>query len=240
MVPVWYLSLCPEIPKWLYSFTLFNNLIMARNNSGVLGNFIGTIGPITGFMRNGQNFLRSSISSVKNKRTPLQRAQQEKISVCTAFVKIFSGTGFLNKSFPAYGHSGSGYNRAIKALMSRALTGEYPEMALSYPQVLISKGSLPGAQSAKVVKKANSTLQFSFADNSGFGIAAPDDTVILVVYAPDIQQAVFGLYNGFRKDKKAVLNVAALKGHAVETWIGFLSADKEDASDSVWTGEIVL
>ena len=211
---------------------------MSRNNSGVLGNFIGTIGPVTGFMRNGQNFLRSSTSSVKNKRTPLQRAQQGKINICTAFVKAFSGTGFLNKSFPAYGHTGTGYSRAISALMSRALTGEYPDMALSYPQVLISKGSLPGAQSAKMVKKPNNTLQFSFADNSGVGIAAPNDTVILVAYAPDLQQAVFGLYNGFRKDKKAVLNVAALSGHSVETWIGFLSKDEADASDSVWTGSV--
>ena len=120
--------------------------------------------------------------------------------------------------------------------MSRALTGEYPDMALSYPQVLISKGSLPGAQGAKVVKKANSILQFSFENNSGVGIAAPNDTVILVAYAPDLQQAVFGLYNGFRKDKKASLNVAALKGYTVETWIGFLSADEQDASDSVWVG----
>jgi hypothetical protein len=213
---------------------------MARNNSGVLGNFIGTIGPVTGFMRNGQNVLRSSASSIKNKHTPLQLAQREKISICTAFVKAFSGAGFLHKSFPAYGHTGSGYNRAMSALMSRALVGEYPAMALSYAEVLISKGRLPGAQSAKMVKKANSTLQFSFADYSGFGIAAPDDTVILVACAPDLQQAVFGLYNGFRKDKKAILNVAALKGHAVETWIGFLSADTEDASDSVYTGRMVL
>jgi hypothetical protein len=211
---------------------------MARNNSGVLGNFIGTIGPVTGFMRNGQNFLRSSTSSVKNKRTPLQRAQQEKINICTAFVKAFSGTGFLNKSFPAHGHTGSGYNRAISALMSRALTGEYPDMVLSYPQVLVSKGRLPGAQNAKVARKANNTLQFSFTDNSGIGIAAPDDTVILVAYAPDIQDAIFGLYKGLRKDKKATLNISALNGHAVETWIGFLSKDEADASDSVWTGRV--
>ncbi len=62
--------------------------------------------------------------------------------------------------------------------------------------------------------------------------------MILVAYAPDIQQAVFGLYNGFRKDKKASLNVAALKGHAVETRIGSLSADEQNASDSVWTGRV--
>ena len=107
---------------------------MARNNSGVLGNFIGTIGPVTGFMRNGQNFLRTSTSSIKNKRTPLQLAQREKINICTAFVKAFSGTGFLNKSFPAYGHTGTGYSRAISALMSRALTGEYPDMMPPSPK----------------------------------------------------------------------------------------------------------
>jgi len=95
MVAFSYLSLCPQIPKRLFSFTLFNDLFMARNNGSVLGNFIGTIGAVTGFMRNGQNFLRSSTSSIKNKHTPMQRAQQEKIDICTAIVKAFSGTGFL-------------------------------------------------------------------------------------------------------------------------------------------------
>jgi hypothetical protein len=113
-------------------------------------------------------------------------------------------------------------------------------MQLSYQQLLISKGRPPGAQNAKVVKKANNTLQFSFDDNSTIGIAAPDDTAILVVYAPDLQQAVFTLNGGFRKDKKAILNVTALKGHSVETWIGFLSKDEKDASDSVWVGRVVV
>ena len=92
---------------------------MARKSSGILGDFIGTIGPVTGFMRNGHNFLRSSTSSVKNKGTALQLAQQQKIDVCTRIVKVFTGTGFLNKSFPAYGHTGTGYNRATGALMRR-------------------------------------------------------------------------------------------------------------------------
>jgi hypothetical protein len=219
---------------------LLNFYVMARKSSGILGDFIGTIGPVTGFMRNGHNLLRSSSSSVKNKGTNLQLAQQEKIDVCTRFIKVFTGTGFLNKSFPAYGHTGTGYNRAMGALMSRALTGVYPGMELNYQEVLISKGRLPAAQGAKVVKKANNILQVTFTDNSADGIASPSDTVILVAYAPDLQQALFGLYNGFRKDKKASLNVAALKGHSVETWIGFLSADEKDASDSVYTGRVIV
>jgi hypothetical protein len=213
---------------------------MARNSSGVLGNFIGTIGPVTGFIRNGQNLLRSSTSSVKNQRTPLQLAQRERINLCTGFVKAFSGTGFLNKSFPAYDHRGTGHNRAVSALMSRAVIGIYPDMQLNYQQVLISKGRLPGVLSAKLVKKPGNLLQFSFADNSTDGMASPDDTVILVAYAPDLQQAAFTLNGGLRKDKKAVLNVTGLKGHAVETWIGFLSAGEKDSGDSVYTGSVIL
>ena len=121
--------------------------------------------------------------------------------------------------------------------MSRAVMGVYPDMVLSYPQVLVSKGRLPGAQSAKATVK-NGIIHFSFADNSTDGIASGEDTMIMVAYAPDLQQAVFTLYGGLRKDKKAVLNVAAFKGHTVETWIGFLSADEQDASDSIYTGRL--
>ena len=211
---------------------------MATTNNGVFGAFIGTLGPVTGYMRNGKNVLRSSSSSVKTQRTPLQLAQREKIRICNQFTRAFKGTGFFNTTFPAYGHTGTGFNRVTGALMSRALTGIYPDIKLNYQQVLISKGRLPGAQNAKAVKKPNNTLQFSFTDNSNDGIASPGDAVILVASAPGLQQAVFALHAGFRKDKKSVLNVSALKGNTIETWIGFLSADEKDASDSVWTGSL--
>src|SRR5678815_5801335 len=137
---------------------------MATTNTGVLGAFIGTIGPVTGYMRNGKNVLRTSSSSVKNQRTPLQLAQWEKIRICNLFTRAFKGTGFFNTSFPAYGHSGSGVNRVTSALLSRAITGVYPNMQLNYQQVLISKGMLPGAQSVKLVKKANNTCLLYTSD----------------------------------------------------------------------------
>ena len=210
---------------------------MARSNYSVLGAFIGRVGPVTGFMRNGRNVIRTSSSSIKDRQTPLQLAQRQKINVCNHFTRAFSGTGFFNKTFPAYGNTGTGYNRATSALMSRALTGVYPGLQLDYTKVLVSKGRLPGAQGVKLVKKANNTLQFSFSDNSTVGIASEGDVVILVAYAPALQQAIFTLHGGFRKDKKAVLNVAAFKGQAIETWIGFLSANGDDAADSVWAGK---
>lgn len=213
---------------------------MATGNQGITGALFGKIGPVTAYWRNGKNVFRSSTSLVQDRPTPLRLAQREKLRICNTFTRAFNGTGFFNTSFPAYGNTGTGINRATSALLNRAITGSYPNLQLNYQQVLVSKGMLPGAQGARVARKANNTLQFTFTDNSAIGIAAPGDTVILVAYAPELQRAIFTLHGGFRKDKKAILDVTALKGQAVETWIGFLSKDEEHASDSVWVGRVQL
>lgn len=209
---------------------------MAKTNQGVLGAFTGTIGPVTGYVRQGQNILRSSTSNVSYKKTALRTAQLEKIKICNRFTRAFSGTGFLNKSFPAYGNTGNGYNRITSVLMNQALTGSYPHMHLSYPQVLVSKGKLPPAEHGAVAPMTDGNLYFSFTDNSETGTASSTDKIILVAYAEDLQQVVFSLQAGLRKDCEAVLPTFAFKGYMVETWIGFLSQDESNASDSVYTG----
>ncbi len=213
---------------------------MAQTNQGILGAFTGTVGPVTGYTRNGRNIMRTSSSNVRYKHTALRTAQLEKIKVCTRFTKVFTGTGFLNKSFPAYGNTGNGYNRATSALMSQALIGDYPDIKLSYPLVMVSKGRLPAAMHAAAVPMEGSTIYFSFTDNSDTGIASLSDTVILVAYAEALGKAIFTLNAGLRKDCEAVLNAAVFKGNVVETWMGFLSSDGKDASDSVYTGKIKL
>jgi hypothetical protein len=213
---------------------------MASGNHGVIGALTGRVGPVTGYWRRNKNILRKSKSIVKDKATPGRLAQREKLRVCNLFTTAFTGTGFFDTSFSPYGETNSGYNRVTSAILSQAITGAYPDTQLNYEQVLISKGLLPAAQGARVAKKANNMLQFTFTDNSGIGIASPDDSIILVAYAPDVHQAIFTLHAGFRKDKKASLNVSLLKGHTVETWIGFLSADQQDASDSVWVGRVAV
>lgn len=205
---------------------------MAKTSEGILGAFIGTIGPVTGYVRGGQNILRSSTSTVKYKRTPSR--------VCNRFTKAFSQTGFFTKTFPAYGSTGNGYNRVTSALMSQALIGSYPDIRLSYPLVLISKGKLPPAEHAAAAAMKNGNIYFSFTDNSETGTASPTDKIILVAYSEEQQQAVFSLHAGLRKDCEAVLQTGMLKGYNVETWIGFLSNDETNAANSVYTGRITL
>ncbi len=211
---------------------------MAKTNQGILGAFTGTVGPISAYLRNGQNIIRPGTSNVNFTYTDPRVEQQQKISICMRFIKVFSRTGFLKKSFPGYGSGATGYNRAMSALMNQAVVGVYPDMQLSYPKVLVSQGRLPIAENASVVADEAGNIHFSFTDNSDTGTASGFDQVIVVAYAEALNQAVFSLNAGLRKNGKAVLNAALFKGYAVETWIGFLSTDETNASDSVWTGRV--
>lgn len=213
---------------------------MATSNNGILGVFRGTIGPVTAYTRNGQNIFRSSHSRITKKQNDLQKSQTEKIKICNRFTRCFTGTGFYNKSFPAYGSTGNSYNRATSALLNQAVCGVYPNQYLSYPLVMVSKGRLPGAVNAAAAEVGDGIIKFTFENNSGNGSALPTDTVLLVAYAEALNQAVFTLDGGLRKDGKAVLEVPFFKGYAAETWIGFLNKTATDASNSFYTGKLQL
>ena len=157
---------------------------MARIPNGILGGFMGSAGNISGYMRNGVNFVRSRRRKSSAPMTPKRLAQQQKIKVCNEFTRPFCGSGFFNKTFPAYGHSGTGFNRATSAIMHLAITGAYPDTAIAYPQVLISKGPLPGAVNANAAMNNEGHIVFNWEDNTGTGTAKENDKVVVVAYFP--------------------------------------------------------
>ena len=213
---------------------------METTPQGILGAVTGKITPVTGYVHTRQNILRTRTSKVKYKHTALRTEQLEKIKLCNRFTNAFTGTGFFNKSFPAYGTTGNGYNRAMSALLNQAVKGVYPEIHLYYPHVLISKGKLLPGEHAAATTMHDGNIYFSFTDNSNTRTATATDKIILVAYAEALGQAVFSLHAGFRKDCEAVLQTASFKGYAVETWIGFLSNDETNVSNSVYTGRLQL
>ena len=213
---------------------------MAKIPAGILGAFLGKAGPVSGHMWNGQNIIRTSSRRKDNNRTSKRKAQQQKIKICNDFTTAFTGTGFFNKSFPAYGNPGSGYNRATGALMNQAIAGTDPDIRISYPHVLISRGPLPAAENASAALNADGNLLFTWTDNSDMGTAKKNDTVILLAFFPALKQIIYSLDAATRKDCQALLITNIMAGYAAETWMGFLSTDEKDAANSVYTGRFVL
>jgi len=116
---------------------------MARIPNGILGEFVGTAGPVSGYMRMGTNFVRSRRRRSNRPMTLKRLAQQQKIKVCNEFTKPFSGSGFFDAAFPLTNGTATGYNKATSALLKKAITGVYPDTAIAWPMVLISEGGMP-------------------------------------------------------------------------------------------------
>lgn len=213
---------------------------MGKLPEGILGVLIGKLGTVSGYRRNGQNLVRVAGQRRKIKNTPMRANQREKIKVCNDFTRAFSGTGFFGKSFPSYGDTGTGYNRATSGIMNLAITGTFPETVIFYPQVLISKGPLPRAENAEVAVNTEGNMLFAWTDNTGMGTAKANDKVILVAYFAELKQAITSIGNATRNAGQVLLETSIMKGYAAETWIGFLSSDEKNAADSVYTGTVEL
>jgi len=208
--------------------------------NGILGGIQGQVGTVTGYNRYGVDVIRVAKNSGIVKPTAKRLAQRNKITVCNAFAKAFAGKGFFTKTFPAFGHTGSGYNRAVSALMSLALVTSEDSVAISYPLVLISNGKLPPAVDAVAASTETGNIQFTWTDNTGTGTSKKNDKAILVAYFSATNEVIFSFAAGTRESGNGVLETANKKGEVAETWMGFLSNDEEDASCSVYTGKVIL
>jgi hypothetical protein len=213
---------------------------MARIPNGILGEFIGTAGSVSGYMRMGSNFIRSKRRRSSRPMSDKRLAQQQKIKVCNEFTKPFSGSGFFDRTFPLAKGTATGYNKATSALLKKAITGTYPHTVIAWPMVLVSEGGMPSPADATAHAGEDGNIIFTWSNNAGTGTAKDTDRAVFVAYAPLIKQAVYIISDSIRADGNAILNAQPLTGNAVETWMGFISVDGKDASDSVYTVTLVI
>ncbi|ANE51013.1 DUF6266 family protein [Flavisolibacter tropicus] len=213
---------------------------MAKLPQGIMGPLVGTAGPITGYLRLGIPVVRSKTRPNSFKPTAARTAQQRKLQLVLPFIKSFTGTGFLKKSFPIGTEGSTGYNRALSQTMNGALVGSDPDLLLAYPLVLVSRGSLPKAAAPTVIVEADGNLRFRWEDNSTTGKAKATDMVLLVAYFPDLEQVICSTEAAYRSEGEALLQTNNLRGQKAETWMGFINEDATDASDSVYTGTVLL
>ena len=213
---------------------------MAKLPQGILGPLVGSAGPVTGYLRLGAPVLRSRPRTNTYQSTPARTTQQRKLQVVLPFIKSFTGTGFFKKSFPVGTEGSTGYNRALSQTMNGALVDSGEDIILSYPLVLISRGSLPKAEQPTVAVEADGNLRFCWADNSTTGKAKATDAVLLVAFFPELGRVICSIAAGCRGDREALLQTHTLRGYKAETWMGFINETATDAADSVYTGTVQL
>ena len=210
---------------------------MGTIEKGYLGGFKGILGTAVGSKWKDKSVIKSR--PPRKRTTPstaLQLQQQAKFALLIAFLKPIRTLLNLTLKKPAGGDM-SGHNMAF-SINKDAITGLYPAFSVDYSKVLLSQGSLENVDAPSAASTAAGKLVFTWTDNSDGENTLISDTAFVAAYCEEKKRWVQKLQIATRNAATCSLDVPAFSGKPVQTYIGFMSADRRKISDSLYTGVV--
>lgn len=211
---------------------------MGRISKGILGGFSGKVGSVVGGTWKGIDYMRSKSSRRNFTPSQAQAEQQAKFGLAIRFAQTMSA--LLEAGFRTYANQQTGVNSAVSYILKNAIGGAYPDYGILYAQVLVSRGDLPNVLAPTATAEANSMLKYNWTDNSGTGIARPEDKVLLAAYCPALNQCIYTTGGARRDAKTDELNLASFSGQEVHTYIGCISENGRNIATSIYTGVVTV
>ena len=213
---------------------------MAIIPQGITGPFIGRVGPVVGYVSRGKSIMRGRPNLSKSRKpSPLQRQQHAKFSLMNKFLGPI--IPFLNETKKTVDIDLTGYNKAFSYNVKNAITGTYPDLMINYNTVLLTRGDLPNVRSSEVESFSPGQITCRWTDNSGTGLAGPHDKAFLAVYCPEISNNwMYKLDLSERSAGGCLFDAALFSGRSVRIYLGFLSSDGKEVSDSLYVGELLI
>jgi Family of unknown function (DUF6266) len=210
---------------------------MGKIEKGYLGGFSGKIGNAVGAAWKGVSTVRSMPPRKRRGQpTELQLVQQAKFALITSF--LLPLTDLLNQTYNKSAAAAmSGFNKAFQ-VNNEAIAGVYPALVVDYPKILLSKGSLPNGGSPTAASTVAGKLNFTWLDNSGISNALSSDLAFVAAYNEELNHWVFFQKAAQRSAGTYILDTTPFSGKPVQTYIGFMSADRKKVASSWYTGQV--
>ena len=207
---------------------------MAIVENGINGGFAGKVGAVVGYMWKGKAVMRGLPKGNKGKPSFLQLQQQAKFALLHEFLQPI--ISLLNLTFGTVAVQMTGYNKAFSYNVKNAIAGTHPGLFLNYSAVLVGRGDLPNVQEPATHSPSPGQLTFSWTDNSGTGSARKTDQAFVAAYCEELKQWKYAVNAAPRTAGSCKLDLTDFSGKAVQTYIGFIAADGNDVTDSLFTG----
>ena len=210
---------------------------MGKFQVGILGGFEGKVGTVVGGRWKGIDYMRHKGRKSTKPPTQAQLEQQARFAMVGSFTsKIGKLLEVSFKDTPQM----TGVNVAFSDIYKKAITGVYPSFALDYSKILVSKGVLQNAALPVASAAGSGAVKFDWTDNTNDSLANADDKAIIVVYCPELQQAIYTKAGANRSAATQAISVANFTGKIVETWFSFVSNDGKEYASSIFTGQITV
>lgn len=210
---------------------------MAQTPEGILGAIQGSVGTVTGASWKNVKYIRIRSRKRKGESSADQIDVQLRFSLVQNFLHTMAG--LLKLTWGKYAENMTEFNAAFSYNFHNAITGKSPDYVIDFKKALVSRGELPNANGPQATV-TGTDVYFTWKDNTGTGTAAATDKAVLVVFCPNLNLTIFSTNVGTRADGSAQIDAVNFQGETVETWVAFLSANGEEASPSLFTGELVI
>lgn len=218
---------------------------MGRVTGGPFGTFIGKVGHVVGYVRLGNPWVRNLPRKSNKPRTSGQRVVNRKFQMSRKLVSDMKE--FVNVSFriAAVGTGKTAQNVASSWIIKDAVIGEHPNFELDFSKVVISKGNLPLADQLEV-EYVYPNVNFKWAVDPELGLKRNRDQVMMMAYHPNWERSYSVLSGNRRSVGEDQLSVRFKADYGetnpeedfLETYIAFISDDRTEISDSIYTGRV--
>ena len=211
---------------------------MAKLLNGINGPFSGKVGAVVGYLWKGKAVMRGLPRKRSGGPSPAQIQQHAKFALMHKFLQPL--LSFLNVTYSSVAVQMTGFSKAFSYNVKNAITGSHPELRIDYSKVLVSQGDLQNVLSPEATASTEGILTFSWVNNSGVGLTNATDQAFVALYCEELNKWVYALNPVARKVGSCTIDATKMKGREVQTYIGFISNDGKDATDSLYTGMIKL
>ncbi len=211
---------------------------MGTLKDGILGGFSGRVGTLVGATWKDIYYIRTRPAKVRDAKTEKQLSQRSSFSVTMDFLKRI--TPFIRIGFQAHATGRmTAFNAAMSYNMKFAVTKGNQGMALDWPNVLVSKGTLGSV--TEVSGRVSEWELHLHWDTGGSENSWPDDIAMVVANNTVKGRSIYDLNASKRASGKASLPLpAAWEGDTIETYLAFKTDDGAMVSNSIYIGQYVV
>ena len=187
----------------------------------------------------GKNTMRTKPIEVSNPKTLAQRQQRLKFSMMIVLSRMF--LGFIRMGFKQVAIEMSEFNAFMKTNISNVIAGTYPDYTIDFSKLIVTKGTLTGADGGVCTAPVGHKVSTTWTDNSGYGDALPTDKAMVLVLNYDKKGEKHDTTTKTRADGLCLVDLpASWVGDEVHVYLSFSTETGNKISDSVFLGSITV
>lgn len=177
--------------------------------------------------------VRTRPEHFKDKKSPRQLAQRQRMQVVNSFLKPFQQ--LIRITWATEAGNQSVWHAAFRHIVRESLEGDYPEIHVDKRKALLSKGPLPLPEKVWV-EPHEEGLRIRWENGPEARGNAARDTLLVVAYTEKTGYIDFRFTEASRADSEYVWKLALefSEDALPDVWIAFRNKEQTQLSDSMY------